>query len=252
MPQVFNTIQELENYINTYIVPNGARDITGEEHNNVENGLARFIVKYTLNSQTALISSSGGDISLTRPITIFTAVPDSIQWPDNIQNEYYIVNATGFNIPLTSGYSYIDPYQVAQTVIPLRSTLHIVKAQNGSWMQVNNVSTSGADTLPPQTGHEGEFLFTNGNSPEWRSPVLFISSDDFEADGVTYLNSALQFSKFALFFNDLNRFIYSEDEEPTQVEFEYVAGGGFEILIPGFNANTSSYHFYLMLKGLNS
>jgi hypothetical protein len=252
MPQVFNTMQDLVNYIDTHIIPNGVRDINGTEHNNVENGLASFIVKYTLNNQTALISSSGGDIVLSRPITIFTAKPDSVQWPDNLQNEYYIVNATGFDIALAAGFSYVDPYQVSQTVIPLRSTLHIAKAQNGSWMQVNNIAATGANTLPPQTGHEGEFLFTNGNSAEWRSPVLFIDSSDFEADGVTYLNPALQFSKFALFFNDANRFIYSVDEEPAQIEFQYVVGGGFEITMPGFNAGAGSVHFYLLLKGLNS
>lgn len=248
--QTFSTIQQLLNYINTHIVPNGNMDIDGEEHNNVENGLANFIVSYTLNSGLLGISSSSGAVPLSKPMTVFTVTPSEINWPDNVQNEYYINNATANNIPLTAGYSYIDQYQVAQTIIPARTSIHIAKATNGTWVQVNNVGGA-ASGLPPQAGHEGEFLTTNGASASWVSPLIFIDSSDFEPDGVTYINTNLATHKFGLFWNDINRFIYSTEEDASQEEFQYLPGGGFEIVIPGFDANAANYHFFILLKGLN-
>jgi hypothetical protein len=247
----YSSIQQLLNDINTRFVPNGMELITGDIGNSQLNGLANFIVTYTLNSGLAGISSSTGVIPLSKPVTLFTVVPTSINWPDNIQNEYYIINATASNIPLTSGYSYIDQYQVAQTSIPARSSVHIAKATNGSWIQINNLGGAGS-SLPPQTGHEGEFLTTNGTSSNWFSPCLFITSADFEGDGVTYINTDLVNNKFLLFWNDIPRFIYSIDQNPAQVEWEYQAGGGFKILVGGFDASINDYFLCLFLKGLNS
>jgi hypothetical protein len=146
----------------------------------------------------------------------------------------------------------VDQYQTVQTVIPPRLAIHIAKATNGSWIQVNNIGGGSGGSLPPQTGHEGEFLTTNGTSASWFSPDLFINSSDFEADGVTYIDTNLVNNKLSIFWNDINRFIYSADEEPSQIEFEYLVGGGFRILIPGFDANTNSYHFFISLRGLNT
>lgn len=247
----FATIQELINYINTVIVPNGAQEITGEEHNAIENGLANFIVKYTLNSGLAGISSSTGVIPLSKPITVFTVVPTSVNWPDNIQNEYYIVNATASDIPLTSGYSYVDQYATVQTSIPARSTVHIAKATNSNWIQINNLGGSSSG-LPPQANHEGEFLTTNGDSASWFSPCLSISSADFEPDGVTYINTSLVNNKLLVFWNDNPRFIYNAADNAPEVEWEYVTEGGIKILIDGFDANANDYHLYLFLKGFNS
>lgn len=247
----FANIQALLNYINTNIVPNGANEITGEEHNAVENALANFIVSYTLNSGLAGISSSTSVIPLSKPITIFTIAPTSISWPDNIQNEYYIINATGSDIPLTAGYSYIDQYGVAKTSIPTRTSIHIAKATNSSWIQVNNLPGGSGGGLPAQAGHEGEFLTTNGTSASWFSPCLAITSADFEPDGVTYINTDLVNNTFLLFWNDVPRFIYNASEAPAQIEWQYRVGGGFEILMPGFDASANDYHLYLFLKGLN-
>jgi hypothetical protein len=247
----YSTIQQLINDINTRFVPNGMELITGDIGNSQLNGLADFIVKYTLNSGLAGISSSTGVIPLSKPITVFTVVPTSINWPDNIQNEYYIINATASDIPLTSGYTYINQYAVAQTIIPARTSIHIAKATNGSWIQVNNISAAGS-ILPPQTGHSGEFLTTNGTSASWFSPCLFITSADFEADGVTYINTDLVANKFLLFWNDIPRFLYDVEWNPSQIEWEYQPGGGFKILMSGFDASLNSYYLCLFLKGLNT
>jgi hypothetical protein len=246
----YSTIQQLINDINTRFIPNGMELITGDIGNSQLNGLANFIVKYTLNSGLAGISSSNGIVPLSKPVTVFTVAPTSISWPDNIQNEYYIVNATGDNIPLSSGFSYIDQYAISQTFIPARASIHIAKATNGSWIQINNLP--GVGVLPTQITHEGEFLTTNGISASWFSPCLFITSNDFESDGVTYLNVSLVRNKYLLFWNDLPRFIYSEDQNPSQIEWEYETSGGFKILMPGFDANSNNYYLCLFLKGLNS
>jgi len=246
----YSSIQQLLNDINTRFVPNGMELITGDIGNSQLNGLANFIVTYTLNSGLAGISSSTGVIPLSKPVTLFTTVPTSINWPDNVQNEYYIINATASNIPLTSGYSYVDQYGVSQTVIPARTSIHIAKATNGSWILVSNLGGAGSG-LPPQTGHEGEFLTTNGTSSSWFSPCLFITSADFEVDGVTYINTDIVNNKYLLFLNDLPRFVYSVDQNPSQIEWEYQAGGGFKMLIPGFDASANDHYLFLFLKGFN-
>lgn len=145
--QTFSTIQQLLNYINTNIVTNGNEEIDAVEVNNIENALANFIVSYTINANRAGISSSSGVVSLSKPITIFTVVPASLQWPDNIQFEYYIVNTTSSIINITSGYSYVDSSGNLQTVIPAHATVHIAKATNGSWVQVNNLSTNTSSNI---------------------------------------------------------------------------------------------------------
>jgi hypothetical protein len=241
----YSTIQQLLNDINTRFVPNGMELITGDIGNSQLNGLANFIVTYTLNSGLAGISSSTGVVPLSKPVTLFTVVPTSIHWPDNIQNEYYIINATASNIPLTSGYSYVDQYATSQTVIPARASIHIAKATNGSWVQINNLP--GVGVLPPQTGHEGEYLTTNGTSASWLNTHLSLTSGSFEPDGISYINTGLVNNKLSIWLDAAGRFIYE-----SLGEWQYLVGGGFQITSFGFDANANDYHLEVFLKGLNS
>lgn len=253
--QTFSTIAQLLNYINSLIVTNGINAITGEEANNVLNGLGNFIVKYSVNANLAGISSSSGVVPLSKPVTIVTVVPTSLQWPDDVQNEYYIVNATGVDIPLTSGYSYIDAYGTVQTVIPLRTAIHIGKAINGNWYQLNNVGGSGGGSnLPPQTGHDGEALFTNGTSTFWASPVKEITGADF-FDANQYIDASLDGFKYVILWDDGPARLYNNPLDNTYPasSWKYIAGGGFQILIPGFDSNSNPKpRFTIWLKGLNS
>lgn len=248
--QAFATITQLFNYLNTLIIPNGNNAITGDEVNNVLNGLGNFIVKYGVNTQLAGISTSTGVVPLSKPVTIFTIVPASINWPDNVQNEYYIVNATGSNITLTSGYSYTDQYGTQLTVIPARTSIHIAKATNGTWFQVNNPLSSGSGAnLPPQTSHDGQSLQTDGTSAFWGSNNISLTAANFQADGKTYLNPLLGVTnKVSVFWSDINNFIYE-----INGDWQYVSGpAGIKILNAGFNANTNpGVHVELLLKGLN-
>ena len=251
--QSFSTIQELIAYINTTIVPNSSQEIDAIEHNNVENGLASFIVQYTLNSGLVQISTSAGVKILSSPITVFTTVPSSVQWPDNIQNEYYVINATGFNIPIAGGFSYIDAFQTVQTVFPPRLAIHMAKATNGQWIQVNNIGSGGTGTLPPQTNHGGQVLLTNGASPFWGDNVLQIGpSDPNWVDATTWVNghavNNLSFSSahFVLFWNEFSRFLL---QNVSPAEWQYVPNG-FQVLTPGFDKSFANV--FLFFKGENS
>lgn len=251
--QTFPTIAQLISYINTFIVPNGLDLITGDEANSVLNALSNFIIDYTMNGRLCGISSSTGVVPLSKPVTIFTVAPTSINWADDVQFEYYIVNATGVNIPLTAGFSYIDQYGNAQTLVPFRSALHIAKAPNGSWFQINNLGGNTSGNLPPSPGHQGQFLETNGNSSFWSDPVLEISSADF-ANATDYVNPNLINNRFAIMWDDLPSRIYTNLSTPTwpASTWKYLAGGGFSMLSPGFDATANMYHFTLWLKGITS
>lgn len=75
--------------------------------------------------------------------------------------------------------------------------------------------------------------------------IIPIFSADFDPDGVTVTDVSLNGRTYEIFLNDLNRFIYNEIGNQ---EWDYVTGGGFEILIPGFDANTNDYHLYIYPK----
>lgn len=77
------------------------------------------------------------------------------------------------------------------------------------------------------------------------SSVIPVTSNDFNIDGVTYSNSLLNGKHFEIFSNDLNRFLYNE---VGNQEWNYISGGGFEILLPGFDASSTDYHLYIIPK----
>lgn len=254
--QTFTTIQQLLNYINANFITNGRNEITAEEGNNILNSLATFIQTYTLNNSLAKIwAQTSGEVNMTAPINIFTAVPGSVRWTDNVQHEFYMVNATGVNIPLSGGFSYVDAFNTTQTVIPARSAIHIAKTTSATWVQINNLGGNGGGGLPPTTGHSGQSLSNNGTTTEWADMVVFIQNTTagWQVDGVTYLfpGGAVDY-KFMLFFDTLAGWIYQEDGQ-----WEYVLDGssniiGFKIDVAGINANTQQVRIHLYKKGLNS
>lgn len=52
--------------------------------------------------------------------------------------------------------------------------------------------------------------------------------------------TSLAGQNIAVMFNDIQRFIYKDEGEWTDL-----AGGGFRVLIPGFDSTTQNYHFYV-------
>lgn len=61
--------------------------------------------------------------------------------------------------------------------------------------------------------------------------VEYITSPDFEADGVTVFNSNWNNKVIKIFWNNIPKFI------KEGVDWVYVIGGGFRIIIPGFDAS---------------
>ena len=256
--QTFQTLQALLNYINAVIITNGNNAITGVVANNVFNGLASFLQSYLVNGNLVDINSTSGSVlNLQKPMTVVTGTPTSVQWPGNPQNEYYITNATANVVAITNGFSYVDQYGTTQTSIPPRTSIHIAKAINGSWVLVNNLpGNSGGGGLPPQPGHLGQFLSADGGTGSWQDTHIFIQSSDFEPDGVTCLLTFPGASNFTfdIFFDTLAGFIYQQDGQ-----WEYVNNPGdsppqygFKLLLAGVNATTQPLRLHLFLKGLNS
>jgi len=238
--QTFTTIQQLINYINTVFITNGANGITGAEGNNILNGITTFLQSYLVNNSLVTIynTSPGTVYMLQTPMTLFTTVPTSIQWPNNVQNEYYIINATSQNIPIAAGYSYTDQYGTVQTTVPARTSIHISKATNQSWVLVDNLGGGGSGGLPPVTGHGGESLFTDGNSAFWAPGIIPIYEGDSNWVSATeWVNGhaydiQVPSSDFLIFWNEAGRYL-------LPAEYTLVAGG-FNVLVGGFNSASAN------------
>lgn len=248
--QDFTTLQQLLNYTNTYFVTNGVNSITGDEGNNILNGLAKFIQSYTMNNGLTGISSSTGVVPLSKPITIFSVAPASFNWGDNVQEEYYIVNATG--VAITSTTTFIDSFGTTQNSIAPRDSVHISKATNGTWYRINNVSGSASGGLPPMTGNAGKGLFNDGTSAFWGDNVLQIPAGDANyINSTTWVNGTsytlvLPSPHFLFFWNETNRFLL---RNVSPVEYGYVTNG-FTVFSPGFDSANSNV--FLLFKGATS
>lgn len=242
--QTFATLTEWFNYVNTKIIPNGQQEIDGNALNNALNALGVFIVNYTVNGNLAQINStSGSEVVVNNPITIFTGAPTSIKWNQNVQNEYYLGNATGLNIPFSAGFSYTDTYGVSQVVLPLRQNIHIAKATNGNWLQVNNLGGSGGGgDLPPQVGNSGKFLATNGTSTFWNAAHVEVTSADFSNATDCPLPQLAAFD-LIIYMYEYNNFLLQ-----SLNQWEALPGGGFKVTLAGFDSTTINYHFVLLLK----
>jgi len=242
--QTFATLTEWFNYVNTKIIPNGQQEIDGNALNNALNALGVFIVNYTMNGNLAQINStSGTEVIVNKPITIFTGSPTSVKWNQNVQNEYYLGNATGANIPLSSGFSYMDLYNVSQTVIPLRQNIHIAKSTNGNWIQINNLEgSSSGGNFPPQVGNSGKFLATNGTSVFWNPAFVEVDSSSFINATDCPLPQLASFD-LIIYMYEYNNFLLQ-----SLSQWEPLAGGGFRMTLAGFDSTTLNYHFILLLK----
>lgn len=243
--QTFSNIDmALRNYINTKIIPNGQRLIDGDALNNALNALCDFIIKYQVNGSLADISNTTGVKTLLKPVTIFTAIPSQVIVNNNVQNEYYLVNTTGFDIEFNSGFSYVDVYGDTKNAIPARSTIHITRAINSLWYLVSNVGggTSGSADFPPQSGNAGKTLITNGNTIFWGATHLSIKGSDF-INSTDYINEYLTNFTLSIFLSEANRYIYEDNGE-----WEQLPGGGFRINMAGFDSLQDNWHFEITLK----
>lgn len=156
--QTFSTIQELLTYINTYIVPNGNNEIKGDEHNNVENGLAKFIIQSPRNWNKATVINTAGAYTATNAqcILVFnSAATGSVTLTDNIWNEWTIVNRTVANKALVGAIStFYTPQNTISNYCPSNGVLNLVKGNDNKWYQVL-AGTQTGNFLAPLIGVAG-------------------------------------------------------------------------------------------------
>jgi len=151
----------LEAAINELWVTNGVGDITGDIGNSIVNGLLTFIEQSPLNWQKADVISGGGDVVLSRPVSIIiTTTPTSLAWVDNIYNQQVIINTRTDDIPLANGFSFYNIDLTVQTSIAAKQTVVIYKAKNGLWLQGNNSTVA---PISPVIDFELNFIVGDGN-----------------------------------------------------------------------------------------
>lgn len=156
---VFNTIPEWEAYVNTYIVTNGAEEISGVIGNNAYNGAVKFVKQSPLNWSKGAIYPSGGDIVLDNfflGVAIFiTTTPDSLTWNDNFYNQYVLINQTSQSIPLAGLLVYYDLNGNPIDFIPANSAVVIYKATNDLWIATQSGSGGGSSQKQPDSYQVG-------------------------------------------------------------------------------------------------
>ncbi len=107
--------------------------------------------------------------------------------------------------------------------------------------------TPSGTILPDTAGHEGEVLFTDGaGNYYWGDVIIDVYSSDFESDGITVNNTAMEHNNMDIYYNEGGRWL-----DPT-TEYTRISGGGFTINIAGWDANVNEYSLKVILRGINS
>jgi len=106
--------------------------------------------------------------------------------------------------------------------------------------------TGGGASLPTQTGHEGQVLFTDGTNTYWADVIIDNVSADFESDGITVNDTRMVHNQLDIYWNEGGRFL-----DPA-TEFTRILSGGYTINITGFDATTQTVTMKVILRGLNS
>lgn len=149
--QTFPNFPALLAYINANIKPNGNEEITGQLHNNVENGLLTFIEKSPLNWEKADVVNSASAYIAQRPVVFFTGTaPVSFTWSDNIYNEYVFVNMTASAIPLLGMLVYYNTLGNPVSTIPPNTAVNVLKGRNDLWVGLTIGSSGGGGSTQKQ------------------------------------------------------------------------------------------------------
>lgn len=159
MPTVtFSTIAELIIYVDQYIKVNHNNEITGEQHNNVENGLAQFIISSPRNYNRAYVTGAAAAFVATsiQCVLVFkSGATGSIQLTDNKWNEWIIYNNSGANKTLVGSIaSYKTINGVTRNYVPSETILNIAKGNDNIWYESGG--GGGSVTIDPYQFEIGE------------------------------------------------------------------------------------------------
>lgn len=137
---IFSTIQDLITYIDQVIITNHNNEITAEQHNNIENGLAQFIISAPRNyNKAAVRTTSGAFVAVfSQCILVFTSgATGSIELLDNKWNEWVIYNNSGANKTLVGAIStYVSQNGTTRNYAPDGKVLCLAKGTNNIWYEI--------------------------------------------------------------------------------------------------------------------
>jgi len=154
---VFNNIGELITYINQVIITNHNNEITAEQHNNIENGLAQFIISAPRNYNKAYVTATAAAFVavFSQCVLVFkVGATGSIQLTDNKWNEWVIYNNSGADKLLVGSIStYISQTGITRNYVPNGKVLCLAKATDNIWYEIattTNSVTSSTNFIPLQ------------------------------------------------------------------------------------------------------
>lgn len=139
--------------------------------------------------------------------------------------------------------------QIVSLVLPIPGSTGLV---SGPGVQINCVKLTGDTYLTLALNNSNSVVRrlltfkqhvrqTQTNQPvNGIKGIIEIKSADF-ATATGYRNPGLVGRQYSLFLNDTPKFL------EYGVDWQYNSAGGFDILIPNFNATLNSYNIYLLL-----
>lgn len=181
----FADIDELIEYIDESIITNHNNEIIAVQHNNIENGLAKFIIEAPRNwDKTSVIGTAGNYISVEGEcILIFkSAATGTITLADNKWNEWTIANRTSSNKQLVGDISdYRTVVGTIKNYITANSAVSIAKGEDGLWYEIaNTISSNSTVVKPPLTG-----IVNGGGADDPTSGISTFQSDKLIGLGST-------------------------------------------------------------------
>lgn len=145
----------------------------------------------------------------------------------------------------TGQQTYVPTYTQSNMVITTAAPMY-----NGEQYTLSfGRSAAGSSFNPPSVVlptpyQEGKFLSNDGTNLIWDDTVIVIASDDFEADGVTYINTSLARHSISVRLESIGAVLLNEGTDYTTI-----LSGGFTILLAGFDANTQDVKLSITLSG---
>lgn len=154
----FNSLEEVVQYLDQCIITNHNNEITAEQHNNIENGLAKFIKQAPRNwDKASVIVSAGNYIAVSSQCILVFRATGSITLTDNRWNEWTILNYTSSNKQLVGTIaSYRTVLGTIKNYISATSAVTIAKAIDGLWYEIGGSNSAATAPKKPLIGVAGE------------------------------------------------------------------------------------------------
>lgn len=142
----FNNIQDLINYIDQFIITNHNNEIIAIQHNNIENGLSKFIIQSPRNwDKASVINTAENYVAIEDEcILIFNQLATgSVTLTNNKWNEWTIDNRTSSNKQLVGSIAnYKTVIGTIKNYVAAQSSVTIAKGSDNLWYEISNTNSS--------------------------------------------------------------------------------------------------------------